>query len=445
MSASVAAVMKHYGNHMQAGDSFILNDPYCGGTHLPDLTVITPVFCDQTTPVFYVGSRGHHADLGGISPGSMPANSKTIEEEGVLFTNFHLVKSGIFQEQAFVEHLLAARYPARNTSQNVGDAQAQVAANQRGSNEIAKMIKHFSLAVVNAYTQHVQDNAEQAVRDLLATLTPGRFENSMDVGGKIVVTISIDKANRNAVIDFTGTSPQGHHNMHAPKAITTAAVLYAIRCLVKQPIPLNYGCLKPIKIIIPPNSLLDPTYPAAVVAGNVETSQVIVDALFSALGALAQSQGTTNSFTYGNDTHQYYESLAGGSGAGAGFSGADAVQTHITNTPLTDPEILETRFPVIIEEFSIRRGSGGKGKYNGGDGIIRKTRYLEPMIANILSNNRTRGPYGLAGGDAGLAGKNYVVRANGQIDTLQGVDQAIMQIDDVFVIESPGGGGYGKP
>jgi 5-oxoprolinase (ATP-hydrolysing) len=431
---------------MRPGDVYMLNDPYHGGTHLPDITVITPAF-DATgkNVLFYVASRGHHADVGGITPGSMPADSTTVEEEGVLIDNFQLVRAGEFLEKETIELLSSGRYPARNIPQNIADFHAQIAANQKGVDELRKMVDHFGLDVVQAYMKHVQNNAEEAVRRIITALKDSSYEYRLDNGAVIKVAIRVDHAARTAVIDFTGTSPQLNNNFNAPSAICMAAVLYVFRTLVGDDIPLNAGCLKPLNVIIPEGSMLNPRYPAAVVSGNVETSSCITNALYGALGVLASSPGTMNNFTFGNDEYQYYETIAGGSGAGEGFNGTDVVQTHMTNSRLTDPEILEWRYPVRLESYEINPESGGKGRWHGGNGGIRKIRFLEKMTASILSNNRIVPPFGTAGGEAGRCGRNYVIRANGQREDLEFVASTEMQQGDTFVIETPGGGGYGTP
>ncbi len=437
------------GRRMRPGDVYVLNAPYNGGTHLPDLTVITPVFAAEDRdgnepPLFFVASRGHHADIGGITPGSMPPSSRTVEEEGVLIDDFLLVEAGRFREAETIALLTGAKYPARNPAQNIADLKAQIAASAKGVAELHRMVGHFGRDVVEAYMRHVQDNAEEAVRRVIANLSSGSFVYEMDDGAKICVRVDIDRAARAATIDFTGTSAQLGTNFNAPSAICYAAVLYVFRTLIDDDIPLNGGCLKPLKIIIPSGSMLAPRYPAAVVAGNVETSQAITDALYGALGVLASAQGTMNNFTFGNERHQYYETICGGSGAGPGFDGTDAVHTHMTNTRLTDPEVLEWRFPVLLESFAIRRGSGGEGQWRGGDGAVRRLRFLEPMTAAILSSHRKRAPYGLAGGEAGARGHNWIERANGTREELGGTATVAMAEGDVFIIETPGGGGFGK-
>jgi len=445
MGESVQAVIRRNAGRLRAGDVCMLNDPYHGGTHLPDITVITPVFDDRgENLLFYVGARGHHADIGGITPGSMPPDSHHIDEEGVLIDNFLLVERGRFREQDTRALFSQARYPARNIEQNLADLRAMIAANQKGVTELQRMAGHFGLDVVHAYMQHVQDHAEESVRRVIGVLKDGAFSYEMDNGATIKVAIRIDRAARSADIDFSGTSPQLANNFNAPAAITMAAVLYVFRTLVDDDIPLNAGCLKPLRVIIPEGSMLNPRHPAAVVAGNVETSQCVTDALYGALGLMGASQGTMNNFTFGNERHQYYETISGGSGAGDGFHGTDCVQTHMTNSRLTDPEVLEWRYPVLLEAFSIRRGSGGTGKWRGGDGAVRRVRFLETMTAAILSGHRRIAPYGMAGGTPGQVGRNHVERASGEVVELQACDSIAMQPGDVFVIETPGGGGYGR-
>jgi 5-oxoprolinase (ATP-hydrolysing) len=392
-----------------------------------------------------VGSRGHHADIGGLTPGSMPPGSRVIEEEGVLIDNFLLVEQGRLREAEAIALLSSGRYPARNVRQNMADLRAMTAANEKGVQELRRMVEHFGLDVVQAYMRHVQDNAEEAVRRVIDVLKDGEFAYEMDNGGVIRVKIGIDRKARSATIDFTGTSPQLPDNFNAPAAVCMAAVLYVFRTLVDDDIPMNAGCLKPLEVIIPEGSMLRPRYPAAVVAGNVETSQCITDALYGGLGVMAASCGTMNNFTFGNDEYQYYETVAGGSGAGEGFDGTDVVQTHMTNSRLTDPEVLEWRFPVLIESFEIRRGSGGAGRWHGGDGAVRRLRFLEAMTAAILSGNRRVAPRGMAGGFPGTAGRNWVRRAGGEIVELSGCDRIQMEPGDSFVIETPGGGGFGRP
>ncbi len=442
MGESVKTVIRLNAGSMKPGNVYVLNAPYNGGTHLPDVTVITPVFQEEKI-LFYVGSRGHHADIGGITPGSMPPGSRVVEEEGVLIDNFLLVEQGHFRDRETAALLASGRYPVRNPQQNIADLRAQVAANEKGVQELRRMVEHFGLEVVRAYMGHVQDNAEESVRRVIGVLKDGQFVLPMDCDALIKVKITIGADRRSATIDFAGTSAQLPNNFNAPAAVCMAAVLYVFRTLVDDDIPLNAGCLKPLEVSIPQGSMLRPRYPAAVVAGNVETSQCITDALYGALGVLAASQGTMNNFTFGNQRHQYYETIAGGSGAGPGFDGADVVQTHMTNSRLTDPEVLEWRFPVRLESFEIRRGSGGRGRWRGGDGAVRKLRFLEPMTAAILSSHRLVQPHGMAGGEPGAAGRNYVLRADGSASELGPFDQTEMAAGDVFVCESPGGGGYG--
>ena len=445
MSESIKAVIRKHKATMKAGDVFVLNAPYNGGTHLPDVTVITPVFdLDGTEVLFYVASRGHHADIGGITPGSMPPDSRTVEEEGVILDNVLLVDGGKLCETEIVDILKSGKYPSRNTDQNMADLKAQIAACEKGIQELRKMVDHFSLEVVHAYMGHVQDNAEESVRRVLDVLKDGSFTYALDDGYEIKVKISINKEARTACIDFTGTSGQHPTNYNAPRAVTTAAVLYVFRCLVESDIPLNAGCLKPLEIIVPEKSMLSPEYPAAVVAGNVETSQCITDCLFGALGVMAAAQGTMNNFTFGNDKYQYYETICGGSGAGPDFDGTSAVHTHMTNSRLTDPEVLEWRFPVTLESFEIRRGSGGKGAHKGGDGTLRKLRFHEPMSAALLSSHRKVPPFGLMGGKDGEVGKQWVIRKDGKTEELEGRDKTDMAAGDIFVIQTPSGGGFGK-
>jgi 5-oxoprolinase (ATP-hydrolysing) len=484
MGESVRVIATENAGRMRPGDAYALNNPYHGGTHLPDITVITPVFerrptagsedgiapersagvtaaripVDDPEPriLFYVACRGHHADIGGITPGSMPPDSRHLDEEGVLIDNFLLVAQGRFRERETRDLLSGARYPARNPDQNLADLRAMVAANQKGVTELERTVEHFGLKTVLAYMRHVQDNAEESVRRAIEVLAAGKgdpaapswngeYSYEMDNGAAIRVKITIDQRGRSALIDFTGTSGQLESNFNAPAAVTMAAVLYVFRTLVNDDIPLNAGCMKPLEVVIPEGCMLNPRYPAAVVAGNVETSQCVTDALYGALGVMGASQGTMNNFTFGNERHQYYETICGGSGAGDGFDGADCVHTHMTNTRLTDPEVLEWRFPVLIEEFAVRRGSGGAGRWRGGDGVVRRLRFLEPMTAAILSGHRRVPPYGMAGGKPGAVGRNWARRAGGAIVELGPCDRIEMSAGDVFVIETPGGGGYGAP
>ncbi|MGB3293626.1 MAG: hydantoinase B/oxoprolinase family protein [Phormidesmis sp.] len=444
MSESVRSLIDSHGDKLQPGDVYILNNPYHGGTHLPDVTAITPVFEDGGRQViFYLASRGHHADIGGITPGSMPSDSTSVEQEGVLFDNFKLVEAGRLREAELHQALTSGEYPVRNPTQNIADLQAQIAANEKGVQELRRMIAQYGLGTVQAYMGYVQDNAEAAVRRAIDRLSNGHFTYEMDSGDRIQVTIQIHEQDRSATIDFTGTSPQLNNNFNAPAAICKAAVLYVFRTLVDDDIPLNAGCLKPLEIIIPEGCLLNPEYPAAVVAGNVETSQAIVDTLYGALGILAASQGTMNNFTFGNQRHQYYETICGGSGAGADFDGTDAVQTHMTNSHLTDPEVLEWRFPVRLESFSIRPNSGGMGHHRGGHGVIRRLYFTEPMTAAILSSHRRIPPFGQAGGQAGTVGHNWIQRRDGSREELGSTATVEMETGDTFIIETPGGGGFG--
>lgn len=444
MGTSVKEVIRRRGDGMRPGDTYAVNDPYHGGTHLPDVTVITPVFDTESERIlFYVASRGHHAEIGGIAPGSMPANSRTIDEEGILFDNWLLAENGRFREAETLALLTRAPYPSRNPKTNLADLRAQIAANQKGVDEVARMIDNFGLDVVQAYMKHVQDNAEEAVRRVIDTLEEGRFTYETDSGAVIRVRVSVDRGKRSATVDFTGTSPQLTTNFNAPFAVVNAAVLYVFRTLVDDDIPLNDGCLRPLDIVVPPGSMLAPEPPAAVVAGNVETSQAITGALYGALGVQAEGSGTMNNVTFGNERYQYYETVASGSGAGDGFPGASVVQTHMTNSRLTDPEVLEWRLPVQLDEFAVRRGSGGAGRWSGGDGAVRRIRFLEPMTVSTLSQHRRVPPYGMAGGEPGALGANRVERADGTVTELGGSDTADVGPGDVLVIQTPGGGGYG--
>ncbi len=454
MGESIQTVIQENKGRMQPGDVFVLNDPYHGGTHLPDITVITPVYLDgHAEPVFYVGSRGHHADVGGLTPGSMPPFSTRIEEEGVQIDNFKLVDAGHLREAEMVALLQSGEYPSRNPAQNMADLKAQIAANEKGVQELRRMVEQFGLDVVQAYMRHVQDNAEESVRRVITRLKDGQFTLPLDNGAQIQVVVRVNAAERTADIDFTGTSAQLPNNFNAPRAVCMAAVLYVFRSLVDDDIPLNAGCLKPLKVIIPQGSMLNPNPPASVVAGNVETSTCITNALFGALGVMAGSQPTMNNFTFGNARVQYYETISGGSGAGGrydaqgqlvgGFDGTSVVQTHMTNSRLTDPEVLEFRFPVRLESYAIRQGSGGAGRWHGGDGGVRRVRFLEPMMAGILSNGRIHPAFGMAGGHSGLPGINRVVRTDGSVQELAHIGQVEMQVGDVFEIHTPGGGGFG--
>ncbi|MEO6973661.1 MAG: hydantoinase B/oxoprolinase family protein [Rhodoferax sp.] len=453
MGESIKTVICENAATMQPGNVYVLNDPYHGGTHLPDITVITPVYLGDR-PTFYVGSRGHHADIGGTTPGSMPPFSTTIEEEGVQIDNFLLVDRGVLREAGILALLGSGKYPSRNPQQNLADLKAQIAANEKGVQELRRMVEDFGLDVVQAYMGHVQDNAEESVRRVITRLRDGSFNLPLDNGAQISVAIRVNAPERSAVIDFTGTSKQQVNNFNAPTAVCMAAVLYVFRTLVDDDIPLNAGCLKPLEVIIPPASMLNPDPPASVVAGNVETSTCITNALFGALGVMAGSQPTMNNFTFGNAQYQYYETVSGGSGAGAefdaagrvveGFDGTSVVQTHMTNSRLTDPEVLEFRFPVRLESYEIRQGSGGAGRWHGGDGGVRRVKFLEAMTASILSNGRVHPAFGMAGGEPGRVGINRVVRVDGTVEELGHIGQVPMQPGDVFEIHTPGGGGFGR-
>lgn len=444
MGESVRSVIAATNRDLGEGDAVMLNSPYNGGTHLPDITVVTPWFAGEDRPLFYLAARAHHADIGGVSPGSMPSNSTHIDEEGVLIDNFFLVRNGELQLDAIHKLLADARYPARNPRQNIADLKAQLAANQQGIRQLEKAIERYGLTLVQEYLGFVRENAATSVRRLLGTLKNGSFEYELDSGEKIRASVSVDRQKQRAHIDFTGTSPQSPSNFNAPEAVTRAAVLYVFRSLIDEDIPMNEGCLDPLKITIPANSLLSPTYPAAVVAGNVETSQCVTDTLFGALGALAGSQGTMNNLSFGNENFQYYETIAGGAGAGPGWHGASAVQTHMTNSRMTDPEVLETVYPVRVESFTIRAHSGGAGRWHGGDGAIRKITFLHAAQASILSNHRRIAPFGLDGGAPGKTGNNSVIRASGEIEPLSATATVQLDTGDTLVIETPGGGGYGK-
>ena len=471
MGTSVQAVLARHAGELRPGDAYLLNSPYAGGTHLPDLTVVTPVFAEggraepggragagsgeaadagsaagsPAPPLFFVASRAHHADIGGVTPGSMPPFSRTIDEEGVLIEDFKLVADGRLREAEAAALLSGAPHPVRDLAQNLADLRAQVAANARGAAELRRMVAEFRLPVVTAYMGHVQENAAEAVRRVLDRLGNGSFRQELDDGSAIAVTVTVDRAAHRATVDFTGTSAQRPGNFNAPAAVTTAAVLYVFRTLVDADIPLNAGCLKPLDVVVPPRSMLDPVFPAAVAAGNVETSQAVTAALLGALGAAAASQGTMNNLTFGDERYQYYETLCGGAGAGPSWDGCSAVHTHMTNSRLTDPEVLESRYPVRVEEFAVRRGSGGAGAHRGGDGVVRRLRFLEPLTAAIVSSGRRVAPYGLAGGLPGLCGRNAVERAGGTVEELPGVAESNLAPGDVIVIETPGGGGYGEP
>jgi 5-oxoprolinase (ATP-hydrolysing) len=446
MGDSVRAVRDANIDRLTAGSAFAVNAPYAGGTHLPDITVVSPVVLPgEARARFFVASRGHHADIGGITPGSMPPMSKTIADEGVVFDAVPIVEGHAFQDDLVRAILAGSPWPARDPDANIADLKAQCAANAAGTAELIAACERFGKDVVSAYMGHVQDHAETAVRHALTHLSSGSFTCAMDNGATIAVRITVDRAAGTAVVDFTGTSPQTEDNFNAPLAVCRAAVLYVMRTLVDEDIPLNDGCLRPITLIVPGGSILDPRPPAAVVAGNVETSQIVCDALFGALGAVAAAQGTMNNFTFGDDRHQYYETVCGGAGAGPDFDGASAVQTHMTNSRLTDPEVLESRFPVMIEEFSIRHGSGGQGGRHGGDGVRRTVRFLAPMMASILSGRRTTVPFGLGGGSPGLPGVTAVRRSNGESTVLAPTESIALEAGDRLTIETPGGGGYGPP
>ena len=475
MGSTIREVIARNRDSMRPGDVYAVNDPYHGGTHLPDITVVTPVFAGQVgleaqtptarhgdsdvpvgddpagdspvgeVPLFFVASRGHHAEIGGLTPGSMPPFSSVVDEEGVLFDNWLLVRAGAFRDAETMGLLTGARYPSRNPDTNLADLRAQVAANEKGIDEIARMIEHFGLDVVQAYMGHVQDNAEEAVRRVIDGLRDGAFRYEMDSGAVIEVSVTVDGPRRRATVDFAGSSPQLASNFNAPSSVVTAAVLYVFRTLVDDDIPLNDGCLRPLRIQVPDNSMLAPRYPAAVVAGNVETSMAITGALYAAMGVQAEGSGTMNNVTFGNDQYQYYETVASGSGAGPGFPGTAAVQTHMTNSRLTDPEVLESRFPVVVEEFAIRGGSGGAGRWAGGDGVVRRLRFEESMTLSVLSGHRRVPAYGMAGGLPGALGRNEVVRADGSRDHLHGCDSTVVEPGDVLIVRTPGGGGFGEP
>ncbi len=445
MDRAVEAVIRAAGNDLRPGDAWVLNAPYGGGTHLPDVTVVSPVFIgDEARPRFYVAARGHHADIGGKAPGSMSPEARTIHEEGVLIEPFRLVADGRFREEEMRAILASGPYPARNPDQNIADLKAQVAACGRGIAELEKMVAHFGPEMVAAYMRHVQDNAEESVRQVIDALRDGAFETELDNGATIRVAIRVDRVNRRAVVDFTGTSPQLPDNLNAPEPITRACVLYVFRCMVNAPIPLNSGCLKPIDIIVPDGCLLKPRPPAAVAAGNVETSQAVVDALFAAMGVMAAAQGTMNNFTFGNERHQYYETICGGAGAGDGWHGESAIHTHMTNTRLTDPEVLEFRYPVLLERFAVRRGSGGAGKWRGGDGVERVVQFREDMTVSLLTNRRQVAPFGLNGGGDAAPGENLLRRADGTMERLPSACTVRARRGDAIIIRTPGGGGFGK-
>jgi len=446
MDRSVETIIRDNAGRIKPGDVYVINAPYNGGTHLPDITVCTPVFDDRKkTILFWVASRGHHADVGGISPGSMSPNATTIHEEGVLFDNFKVIDRGRFRERELYAELEGAKYPARNPLQNVNDMKAQIAANEKGVTELRKMVRHFTLPVVKAYMKHVQDNAAESVRRVIDRLHDSSFEYPMDLGTTIRVKISVDRQKRELTVDFTGTSEQQNTNFNAPEPVTRAAVLYVFRVMVDDEIPMNAGCLRPINIVIPKRTMLTPEYPAAVVAGNVEVSQAVTSCLFGALGAIACAQSTMNNVNFGNAKYQYYETICSGSPAGPGFPGTDAVHTHMTNTRLTDPEILEFRYPVVLEDFHIRKGSGGRGKWNAGDGIRRTIRFLEKMDCTLLTGHRVVPPFGLAGGENGQVGQNSVRRRDGSIEKLKGCDATVIDAGEALIIQTPTAGGYGRP
>ncbi len=444
MGESVQTILRLRGAEMGPGDVYALNNPYNGGTHLPDVTVVMPIFDEQGELLFFTAARAHHADVGGITPGSMPPDSTHIDQEGVLFDNVQIVAKGRFLDEEVRAVFASGPYPVRNMTQSVADLLAQVASCQRGANELQAMVGQFGLDVVRAYMGHVQDNAEESVRRVLDVLKDGEFRYEHDNGTAVVVRITIDKRARTAHVDFTGTSPQQLNNFNAPAAVTRAAVLYVFRTLVDENIPMNEGCLKPIRITIPEGTIVNAQYPAAVCAGNVETSQWVTDTLYGALGVMAAAQGTMNNFTYGNAKYQYYETICGGSGAGPGFDGTAAVHTHMTNSRLTDPEVLEHRYPVLLESHRINRGSGGRGRWKGGDGTIRRTRFLEPMTAAILSNHRRIPPFGMDGGEPGSVGDQWIEHPNGRVEKLKAADKREIEAGDVFVIQTPAGGGFGK-
>ncbi len=445
MDRSVETIIRENKGKIRPGDVYMLNAPYNGGTHLPDITVVTPVFDDEGDQLlFYVASRGHHADIGGITPGSMSPQATTVHEEGVYIDNYKLVEAGRFREEETYKLLTNAPYPARNARQNIADLKAQTAANEKGVQELRKMVAHFGLEVVQSYMGHVQDNAEESVRRVIETLEDSEFTVEMDQGTRVKAAIRVDKGSRTATVDFTGTSSQQANNFNAPEPVTRAAILYVFRCLVDDDIPMNAGCLRPVKIIIPEGSMLAPRYPAAVVAGNVETSQVVTNCLFAALGSLGSSQGTMNNLTFGNECYQYYETICSGAPAGPGFNGIDAVHTHMTNSRLTDPEVLELRYPVLLEKFEIRKGSGGQGRWSAGDGTLRQIRFLKRMTCAILSGFRKIQPFGLNGGNPGELGENQVRRSDGSVEILEGADQTVLEPGEAIIIKTPTGGGVGE-
>jgi 5-oxoprolinase (ATP-hydrolysing) len=446
MGASVTAVLETHGTRMRPGDSFLVNSPYHGGTHLPDMTVVTPVFDAAGSRIdFITASRAHHADIGGTTPGSMPPGSRDIGEEGALFEPVRIVRDGRLDGELLARAFVAGAWPARNLAQNLADLRAQLAANARGIHELERAAGEHGLATLLAFMGHVQRNAEKCMRRAVRRLRDGRFRYELDNGQCIEVAVTVDHEAGSAVVDFAGTSAQQDNNFNAPRAVTVAAVLYVFRTLIDEPIPLNAGCLTPLEIVVPAGSMLDPTFPHAVVAGNVETSQCIVDALYGALGLQAASQGTMNNFTFGNERYQYYETIAGGAGAGPGFDGASGVQTHMTNSRLTDPEVLEERFPVLLREFAIRTGSGGAGEFRGGEGLVRRVEFREAMTAAILSNHRRIAPFGLEGGAPGQPGINVLLRRGGRSETLAATVEVAVEPGDQIEIATPGGGGFGRP
>jgi 5-oxoprolinase (ATP-hydrolysing) len=481
MGESIKMVIKRNQGRMRRGQAYVLNDPYHGGTHLPDITVVTPVFngsagsfppggthppgppLGRDDPAglaacgggpepprkdeiwFYVASRGHHAEIGGVSPGSMPAASTRVEQEGVLIDNWLLVEDGRLREAETMNLLQTAEYPSRDPATNLADLRAQIAANEKGIAELHKMVEHFGLDVVHAYMGHVQENAAESVRRVITALHDGGYEYELDNGAKIKVAVRVNRDERTAEIDFTGTSPQSAGNFNAPSSVAMAAVLYVFRTLVDDDIPLNSGCLQPLHVIIPDRTILSPEYPAAVAAGNVETSQVVTGALYAALGVMAEGSGTMNNVTFGNDRYQYYETVASGSGAGDGFDGTDVVQTKMTNSRLTDPEVLEWRYPVLLESYRIRPGSGGRGRWRGGHGGVRRLRFGEPMTVTTLTGHRRIPAFGMAGGEPGALGRHWIEHPDGTVTAMAGCDSRNVRTGDVFVIETPGGGGYGAP
>ncbi|MEM1244632.1 MAG: hydantoinase B/oxoprolinase family protein, partial [Pseudomonadota bacterium] len=442
MEECVKAVIKRQPK-MYQGDAYLINNPYLGGTHLPDVTLISPFFYKNSKPAFYLASRAHQADIGGITPGSMPAQSKSIEEEGVMITDFKLLDKNKLRETEYLNLLSTAKYPARNTHNNFADIQAQIAANYKGQQEMIKLIEEYNLGTVNAYVRHIQTNATFCVKQVVKKLKDGRYKLVMDNGIVINVSVRVARLNNTITLDFSGSSVHQSNNFNTPKAVCYAAILYVFGTLVEKNIPLNHGCLKPIKIIIPKASFLHPVKPAAVVAGNVEVSQNIVDALFAALNCLAASQGTMNNISFGNETLQYYETLCGGAGAGPGFNGASAVHTHMTNSLLTDPEVLEKRFPLYVKQYKIRKNSGGAGQWNGGDGIIREIEFLQSMVVSILSSRRQQPPFGMHGGKNAACGENWLIKASGSKQKLSGTVTVEVKNGDRIIIKTPGGGGWG--